>query len=207
MVVEVAISQTEEDVLNKASLYVKGGKGRINVIMVLKIGNPPDYTVKLWVWHVHRRHVPTAKRPDGFELFHEVILNGVEIYPQDRLPSHDLPFTSDLILPGAKSVHSGGLPPLNLKPLLRRIEGVIEDEQDRTASKSQNIPSSSPNTEPGSQTNEVPHLTTEGSNSTGSTQSKESNESDYVPDSPCPPHPTCRSGRTAQDDSKTHKLQ
>jgi len=47
LIIEVANTQKETDVILKGEKYVESAHGRISIIVILKIGSKPQYTTRL----------------------------------------------------------------------------------------------------------------------------------------------------------------
>jgi len=81
LVIEVANTQTELDVMVKAREYVEGAHGRISVIVIVKIDPEPECKTRLWIWKARCHTCSTEKHPEGFLTTYTAAINELEIYP------------------------------------------------------------------------------------------------------------------------------
>lgn len=72
LIIEVANTQTEAHVLEKVRKYIKGTRGRISIIFMLKIFPKPERTTHLWMWKVSRTVSPVSR---------ELLFEDLQIYP------------------------------------------------------------------------------------------------------------------------------
>ena len=185
LVIEVAVSETEEYLLEKGRQYVDGGRGHISVILMLKVHPKPHYQIDLWVWKVSRLQNPTEKHPQGFTLTYEEVLQKVQLHPRTELGHEQFDislkdiFQHDDVLDNSQSY------PYELNHLARLLEDAIEYQRRIDAKAAQNIPSSSPNSasDPEVADEEAGLSSQESQSSEGSLWTPDRHDHDIIPPS------------------------
>ena len=145
LVIEVAVSEAEEHLLEKGRKYVEGGRGHISVILMLKVHPKPHYQIDLWIWKVSRLQSPTEKRPEGFISKYDEVLQKVRLHPRTELGHEQFDISLKDIFPHDDVLDNSQSYPYELKHLARLLEDAIEDQRDTDDKAAQKIPSSSPN--------------------------------------------------------------
>lgn len=99
LIIEVANTQTELDVIVKGREYVESAHGRISIVVILKIDPKPECTTRLWIWKAQRHSRPTEKHPEGFITTYKPLIGELEIYPNFESTNPVFELTTEDLFP------------------------------------------------------------------------------------------------------------
>lgn len=139
-------TQSEEKIIRKVRDYADGGRGRISIIVTLKM----DSKTQLCIYKIQRVSSPKKDRPDGFRCTWKQI-EEIEIYPSPT--THIdlvLQFTLQDLFPGYTGNDRESLIRIDLPTLIADIEELIDEH--RREKLTETNPSGRPNTPDASET-------------------------------------------------------
>ena len=101
IVVEIAVTQTREDLLRKAKNYYHGGGVGVKALVLINIeGSYNAWQTTIWVWKLNRVPAPLPEKPNGFRMQKTPVVDEVEIFPADKTHGEELVLDKADLFPG-----------------------------------------------------------------------------------------------------------